>query len=171
MAYSSQLLFFNILVNLICSPQSFFFFLSGRKVTKFAHFQCFWYFIRSSWLLRNFFWWSISPIYSYFWSSRMACFSEAGGSERAMRYTLTVAFLVLVFSFPLQMFATDVLVQNFFEKRQQQGGTVLAMPSSTLQQPRRWAAVSCAPYAFNKCKLWAFKSYCKASAHVILKIL
>lgn len=43
----------------------------------------------------------------------MAFSSEAGGSERAMRHTLTVAFLVLVFSFPLQMFATDVLVQNF----------------------------------------------------------
>ena len=42
----------------------------------------------------------------------MVFFSEAGGSERAMRYTLTVTFLVLVFSFPLQMLAIYVLVQK-----------------------------------------------------------
>ena len=150
----------------------FFFFLSGRKVTKFADFQCFWYFISSSWLLRNFFWWSISPIYSYFWPPRMACFSEAGGSERATRYTLTVAFLVLVFSFPLQMFATDVLVQNF--SLWKTATTRWHRPCDAListAAAQGWAAVSCAPCAFNKRKLRAFKSYYKASAHVILTIL
>lgn len=81
--------------------------------------------------------------------SQDGIFFEAGGSERAIGCTLTVAFLVLVFSFPLQMFATDILVQNFsfFEKHGNNKVATSLRRAYQHDSSRRWArsprAVSC----------------------------
>lgn len=171
MAYSSQLLFFNILVNLICSPQSFFpFRKKSYQICQFPVFLVFHqlFMITQECLLlvnqSHLQLLLVSQDGIFFWGRRLRESNEAHSDS-----------CFSCFSFPLQMFATDVLVQNFSSFVKNTATTRWQHPCDALintiaaqavSQPR---AVSCVPYACNKCKLWTFKIIIKPQLTLFLQ--